>query len=150
MTNAPCDRCPSSEKISRFIPALLPCHCRSSSTSLVRLSEERLNVLSTVLILMLRKVIWVAGLAVAGGNWEHVWSPNCSASWHINELLLAVMWRGRIFMGTTLPFGLHSAPTIFMAVADSLAWAIRCNWVMYFIHYLDDFLYFCGSSEVHN
>ena len=39
-----------------------------------------------------------------------------------------------------LPFGLCSAPKIFTAVADMLAWAIHCEGVRYVFHYLDDFL----------
>lgn len=39
-----------------------------------------------------------------------------------------------------LPLGLCSAPKIFTAVADMLAWAIHCEGVRYVLHYLDDFL----------
>ena len=45
-----------------------------------------------------------------------------------------------MFVDTTLPFGLRSAPKIFMAVADALEWIVKCEGVNAVIHYLDDFL----------
>ena len=39
-----------------------------------------------------------------------------------------------------LPFGLHSAPKLFNAVADALEWCIRQAGVSYIFHYLDDFI----------
>ena len=52
-------------------------------------------------------------------------------------------------MNRALPFGLHSAPKIFTAVADCLAWSLCCEGMRYVIHYLDDFLILGphGSSE---
>ena len=38
-----------------------------------------------------------------------------------------------------LPFGLRSAPKIFSAFADALAWVTRQHGVLHQIHYLDDF-----------
>ena len=34
--------------------------------------------------------------------------------------LLGMVWKGRIYIDTTLPFGLRSAPKIFNSVADAL------------------------------
>lgn len=60
--------------------------------------------------------------------------------------LLGVSWRGSVYSDAALPFGLRSAPKIFSAVADALAWAMLRNGVEFFIHYLDDFLIF-GPPE---
>ena len=49
----------------------------------------------------------------------------------------AVGWDGKVYM---LPFGLRSAPKIFMAVADALEWHVRQNGVSYIYHHLDDFV----------
>ena len=54
--------------------------------------------------------------------------------------LLGVRWEGKSYIDTALPFGLRSAPKIFSAVADMLAWAMVSNGVQCAIHYLDDFL----------
>ena len=40
-----------------------------------------------------------------------------------------------------LLFGLRSAPIIFNAVADALAWAMLCVGIPDLVHYLDDFLF---------
>ena len=40
-----------------------------------------------------------------------------------------------------LPFGLRSAPKIFNAIADFLAWVLSCQGVERQLHYLDDFLF---------
>ena len=45
-----------------------------------------------------------------------------------------------------LPFGLRSAPKIFSAVANMLAWALHCSGICHQIHYLDDFL-FMGAPK---
>ena len=39
--------------------------------------------------------------------------------------------------------GLRSAPKIFNAVVDFLAWVLHCEGVSLLIHYLDNFLLFC-------
>ena len=49
-------------------------------------------------------------------------------------------------MDTDLPFGLHSAPKIFSAVADAFAWAMHCRGIQWQLHYLDDFL-FAGPAN---
>ena len=54
--------------------------------------------------------------------------------------LLAVKWQGETFIDTALPFGLRSAPKIFSAFADALAWVLRARGVNWQLHYLDDFL----------
>ena len=41
-----------------------------------------------------------------------------------------------------LPFGLHSAPKLFSAVADAIGWALTQAGIPFLIHYLDDFLFF--------
>ena len=66
--------------------------------------------------------------------------------------LLGIKWRDSIFLDTTLPFGLRSAPKIFSAVADALLWAMHCNGVQHALHYLDDFLFVgpAGNSSCAN
>ena len=54
--------------------------------------------------------------------------------------LLGVQWRDQVYLDTALPFGLRSAPKIFSAVADALAWAMLNSGVKRLLHYLDDFL----------
>ena len=57
-----------------------------------------------------------------------------------DQHLLAVSWQGDCFVDRALPFGLKSAPKIFSAVVDTVAWALHCSGIRYQIHYLDDFL----------
>ena len=65
---------------------------------------------------------------------------------HFNDsLLLGLEWQGTVYIDKALPFGLRSAPKIFTAVADGLAWAMICRGVEDLIHYLDDF-FFCSSA----
>ena len=54
--------------------------------------------------------------------------------------LLAISWEGAFYIDRCLPFGLRSAPKVFTAVADTLAWCLHCEGVGYVMHYLDDFL----------
>ena len=63
-----------------------------------------------------------------------------------DQHLLGIEWAGKVFVDRALPFGLRSAPKLFSAVADSLAWALQCEGVVNSIHYLDDFL-FWGPPE---
>ena len=59
-----------------------------------------------------------------------------------DQALLAVKWGGSLYLDTALPFGLCSAPKLFTAMADGLSWAMMCEGVSHFIHYIDDF-FFC-------
>ena len=54
--------------------------------------------------------------------------------------LLAMTWKGKIYVDTVLPFGLRSAPKIFSAVADALEWILLERGVSVCLHYLDDYL----------
>ena len=54
--------------------------------------------------------------------------------------LLTVQWAGQIFFDTCHPFGLRSAPKIFMAVADALQWSMLGQGVSWVAHYLDDYI----------
>ena len=54
--------------------------------------------------------------------------------------LLAVRWCENTYVDRALPFGLRSAPKIFTAVADFIAWVLRCQGITCQLHYLDDFL----------
>ena len=54
--------------------------------------------------------------------------------------LLGMRWDGKVFVDKTLPFGLRSAPFIFSAVADALAWIMKQRGVSFVDHYIDDFV----------
>jgi len=58
-----------------------------------------------------------------------------------DQHLLAVQWGQDTFIDRALPFGLRSAPLIFTAVADALAWILHCRGIHFLLHYLDDFLF---------
>ena len=57
-----------------------------------------------------------------------------------DQCLRGVRWQNQVFLDTALPFGLRSAPKIFSALADALAWPILNSGVRKFLHYLDNFL----------
>ena len=54
--------------------------------------------------------------------------------------LLGMRWKGKTFVDMALPFGLRSAPLIFSAVADALAWIMQQQGVGWVAHYVDDFI----------
>ena len=60
--------------------------------------------------------------------------------------LLGMLWENSLFIDTTLPFGLRSAPKIFLAAAE---WIAKQQVVTTILHYLDDFLVIGspGSTE---
>ena len=64
--------------------------------------------------------------------------------------LLGISRRGEIYINHFLPFGLRSAPKIFTADVDALAWAFCDRGIQHQLHYLDDFLFLGrpGSAEV--
>ena len=66
--------------------------------------------------------------------------------------LLGMKWADKVFVDKTLPFGLRSAPLIFSALADALAWSMRQKGVTFVEHYIDDFVTVGrqGSSECQN
>ena len=55
--------------------------------------------------------------------------------------LLGISWRGETYIDRALPFGLRSAPKIFSAVADFVAWVLHQHGIKHQLHYLDDFLF---------
>ena len=55
--------------------------------------------------------------------------------------LLGMSWKGQLFIDAQLPFGLRSAPIIFSAVADALAYN---QGITFCLHYLD-----VGSAASH-
>ena len=63
--------------------------------------------------------------------------------------LLGMEWEGQRFIDAALPFGLCSAPKIFNALADALAWILEKEGSCPLLHYLDDFLLVgrAGSDE---
>ena len=54
--------------------------------------------------------------------------------------LLAMSWRGALYIDTCLPFGLRSAPRLVNIAADLLEWILKDRGVTFVMHYLDDFL----------
>ena len=54
--------------------------------------------------------------------------------------LLAIQWERQKYLDTALPFGLRSAPKLFSAVADAVAWRMWRRGIRYQLHYLDDYL----------
>ena len=56
--------------------------------------------------------------------------------------LLGINWDNRGFVDLALPFGLRSAPKIFTAFADVVAWMLHSQGLPFLLHYLDDFLGF--------
>ena len=64
-----------------------------------------------------------------------------------DSLLLGIQWEGISYADLALPFGLRSAPILFSAVADGLAWALFRSGVDFTIHYLDNF-FFCGPHQL--
>ena len=63
--------------------------------------------------------------------------------------LLAMQWENRTYVDPMLPFGLRSAPKIFNAVADALAWHLHQAGIPLIRNYLDDFIIVAppGSSQ---
>ena len=57
-------------------------------------------------------------------------------------------WKGQLYVDTTLPFGLWSAPKIFTALADALEWILIQKGVTTLCHYLDDFLTMGGKDSL--
>ena len=51
--------------------------------------------------------------------------------------LLGMRW---VFVDKVLPFRLRSAPLIFSALADALAWVMVQRGVSFVDHYIDDFI----------
>lgn len=56
--------------------------------------------------------------------------------------LLGIRWADNVYIDRSLPFGLRSAPKLFNAVADTIAWVLNCHGIKDQLHYLDDFLFF--------
>ena len=54
--------------------------------------------------------------------------------------LLGMEWEEQLLVDAVLPFGLRSAPKVFNAVADALAFIIREKGVKWLGHYLDDYV----------
>lgn len=64
-----------------------------------------------------------------------------------DQNLLGIRWKDQVFQDHALPFGLRSAPKLFSAIADALAWAISCEGVSKSCHYLDDFLFWAERDS---
>ena len=60
--------------------------------------------------------------------------------------LLGISWQGRVYLDRALPFGFCSAPKVFTAVADVIAWVLHHLGVVHQLHYLDDY-HFLGPPH---
>ena len=54
--------------------------------------------------------------------------------------LLGMEWDEYVYIDKTLPFGLRSAPIVFMAVADGQQWIMQKNGISYVDHYIEYFI----------
>ena len=61
--------------------------------------------------------------------------------------LLGIQWKGNTYIDRALPFGLRSAPKIFNAVADTIAWVLTSQGIRHQLHYLDDFLFIASPHS---
>ena len=58
-----------------------------------------------------------------------------------DRYLLGMKWCNCYYVDLTLPFGLHSAPFIFNAIADMVEWILVHPYqISALLHYLDDFI----------
>ena len=54
--------------------------------------------------------------------------------------LLGMLWKGEVFVDTTLPFRLRSVPLLFTALADAALWVMKEHGTSHVFHYVDDFI----------
>ena len=64
-----------------------------------------------------------------------------------NQPLLGVQWAGITYTDLALPFGLRSAPKIFLAVADAIQRILVQKGLTNLLHYLDDFIFVSKSLD---
>ena len=64
-----------------------------------------------------------------------------------DQHLLGIQWEGSIYIDRMLPFGHHSAPKIFSAIADTLQWILIQQGIKHILHYLDDFILVASSQD---
>ena len=57
-----------------------------------------------------------------------------------DRLILGMQWKGSSFVDAALPFGLRSAPLLFIAEADALQFIMEKRGVCWVAHYIDDFI----------
>ena len=65
-----------------------------------------------------------------------------------DRYMLGIRWRDQVYVDQALPFGLHSAPILFTAVANAIGWALARAGAPLQIHNLDDFLFFSPHGWV--
>ncbi len=88
----------------------------------------------------------VAGLAARLGRGAllakmHIKQAYCQVSVHpVDTPLLGMLWKDKVFVNTTLPFGLRSAPLLFTALADAAQWVMKRHGTSHIFHYVDDFI----------
>ena len=65
-----------------------------------------------------------------------------------DRILLAIQWKGNLYIDKVLPFGLRSAPLLFIALADAAEGIIHQKEVKHIWHYVDDFI-LAGEQHPH-
>ena len=58
----------------------------------------------------------------------------------LDRRLLGMLWKGKVYIDTTLPFSLRSAPLIFTAIADAAQWIMQQKGASHVFHYIDDYI----------
>ena len=67
----------------------------------------------------------------------------CMVPIHPNDQhLLGIWWENSVYIDRMLPFGLHSAPKIFSAIADTLQWILIQQCIKHILHILPRRFYF--------
>ena len=59
---------------------------------------------------------------------------------HPQDEPLCFMCDDSVYTGKSLPFGLHSIPKIFSAIADAIQWVLNQKGIRNIIHYLDYYI----------
>ena len=60
-----------------------------------------------------------------------------------DQFLLGLYWYSTYYIDTALPLGLRSAPKVFTALTNALAWAMAIKGIHFLLNYLDDFFVWC-------
>ena len=59
----------------------------------------------------------------------------------LDRRLLGMLWKGKVYIDTTLQFILRSDPLIFTAIADAEQWIMQQKGASHVFHYIDDWVH---------
>ena len=65
-----------------------------------------------------------------------------------DQVLLGLKWNSNCYINQALPFGFHSAPKIFMVIADGLTWVLIRSGISNVLHYLNDFFFYSAHKSL--